>query len=111
MEYCWEETVEECLNILNNGGNIDGWNDTNLVLIPKTKNPREVGEFRPISLCNVNYKIVTKAIANRMKGCLHSVISKFQSAFIKGKLISDNIIMLLRPTSLTAVRWQPLKST
>lgn len=88
-----KKTTEECLNILNGRESIAGWNETNIVLIPKINNPREVGDFRPISLCNVNYKIVTKVIANRMKECLNNVILEAQSAFLQGKLISDNIII------------------
>lgn len=63
-----QNTVVECLEILNNKKIIEEWNKTNIVLIPKVSNPSEVGDFRPISLCNVNYKIVTKTIANRLKG-------------------------------------------
>lgn len=62
-------------------------------MLPKTKGAQSVEEFRPISLCNVSMKIITKVLANRLKVCLDEVISEFQSAFVKGRLISDNILV------------------
>lgn len=88
-----EKTITECLDILNKGKSIEAWNNTIFVLIPKVNNPKEVSDFRLISLCNVNYKIVTKTISNRLKGILKDIISPTQSAFIQGRLISDNILV------------------
>ena len=51
---------KECLEILNRGPSARGWNAMNIVLITKVKNPRQVGDYRPISLCNVLLNIVTK---------------------------------------------------
>lgn len=70
-----------------------GLNDTNIVLIPKKKYPVNIGYLRPISLCNVLTKVITKVMANRMKGFLQGVVSENQSAFIPGRLISDNILI------------------
>ncbi|XP_060961808.1 uncharacterized protein LOC133032015 [Cannabis sativa] len=72
---------------------VKGLNDTNLVLIPKKKNPVGMGDLRPISLCNVLYKVISKMLANRLKGLLDHVISPFQSTFIPGRVISDNVLV------------------
>lgn len=63
------------------------------MLIPKKKTPVSMRDLRPIAICNVTYKIITKVLANRMKPMPDKVISPNQSAFIPGHLISDNIMI------------------
>ena len=62
-------------------------------MIPKVNNPERVSDFRPISLYNVIYKIISKVITNFLKPLLDSIISKTQSAFIADRLITDNILI------------------
>ncbi|KAL0410987.1 UNVERIFIED_CONTAM: putative mitochondrial protein [Sesamum latifolium] len=68
-------------------------NHTHIVLIPKCSNPETVTQLRPISLCSVIVMIASKCIANRLKPLLDSIISHTQSAFIPGRLITDNVLL------------------
>jgi hypothetical protein len=91
-DVCGEEVTEAVLRVLQGQDSPDSINKTFIVLIPKVASPKELGQFRPISLCNVIYKIASKAVANRLKVVLPEIISEEQSAFVPRRLITDNII-------------------
>ncbi|KAL6125577.1 hypothetical protein ACLB2K_073633 [Fragaria x ananassa] len=87
-----DEVSNRCLQVLNEGASVKDLNHTLLALIPKIENPQGVADFRPISLCNVLYKLISKAMVNRMKLILPEVISCYQSAFVPGRCIHDNVV-------------------
>ncbi|XP_074327612.1 uncharacterized protein LOC141665526 [Apium graveolens] len=93
----WQIVGRDIVNLVRrffeDGQMPQGLNDINVVLIPKKKYPMNIGDLRPISLCNVLVKVITKVMANRLKGLLQGVVSENQSAFIPGRLISDNILV------------------
>ena len=88
-----EELEDEVLAAVNSATVPEGWNATTIVLIPKVEAPEKVSQFRPISLCNVVYKVISKLLANRLKKILPDIISYNQSAFVPGRLITDNILI------------------
>jgi hypothetical protein len=88
-----DDLIKEVLNAVNNISVPDGWNSTTIVMIPKIDNPDKVSQFRPISLCNVVYKIISKMLANRLKLYLPEIISDHQSVFVPGRMITDNILL------------------
>ena len=91
-DVCGEEVTHAVLKILNGVEEIGEVNQTLLVLIPKVLGASSLYQFRPISLCNVVLKIVSKVQANRLKEILPEIISEEQSAFVPGRLITDNIL-------------------
>lgn len=87
------DVTQVVLSCLNYGSFLKFINHTFITLIPKVQNPEWVSEFRPISLCNMIYKISSKVIANHLKPFLDSIISETQSAFTTNRLITDNILI------------------
>lgn len=67
------------------------FNKTNICLIPKVLKPVKLTEFRPISLCNVAYKVIAKIMANRLKRVLPTVISETQAAFVKCAKLKEHL--------------------
>lgn len=69
------------------------WSKIAMKMIPKTGNLDEIKNWRPVSLCNVDYKIVMKALSNRLKQVLATIISVEQSFCIPTRCIHDNILV------------------
>ena len=68
-------------------------NQTLISLIPKQKGPESLSHYRPISLCNTVYKIITKILVHRMKPLMLAPISPCQIAFVAGRHGSDHVII------------------
>jgi hypothetical protein len=92
-EMLGDDLIKEVLHAVNNISVPEGWNNTTIVFIPKVDNPEKVTQFRPISLCNVVYKVISKMLSNRLKMYLLDIIFYHQSAFMPGRLITDNILV------------------
>ena len=67
--------TDAVLDFLYIGHMVPNINYTHIVLIPKVKKPEKMADFRPIILCNVIYKIISKVLANRLKLILPQLIS------------------------------------
>lgn len=72
---------------------MDDINKTNIVLIPKVYSPLNLSQFRPISLCNVVYKVISNMVVNKFYKVLHLYIDETQCAFVLGYQIIDNILI------------------
>ncbi|KAL2242475.1 UNVERIFIED_CONTAM: hypothetical protein Sindi_0365500 [Sesamum indicum] len=94
---CWDIIAEDLM-----GAVLDFFSGTpppknfttaTIVLIPKTENPETWKDFRPISLCNVSGKILSKVMNNQVAVILPKCISPSQSGFVQGRMIADNILL------------------
>ena len=68
-------------------------NSTFITLIPKTSKSEDPQGFRPIALCNVIYKIISKTIANHLKLLLPTIINLEKTCYVEGRKILDSIIL------------------
>ena len=73
---------------------LDEVNNSFIVLIPKSQSPTSFNHYRPISLCNIVYKIITKLLVSRLRNILHKLISPTQAAFIPGRWIVENQVIV-----------------
>lgn len=93
----WDRIGDDVFNLVqyffHTGVLPESINDTHIALIPKKLVPMVPADYRPISLCNVIYKLIAKCLANRLKLHLPDYIHPAQQAFIEGRRISNNIIV------------------
>jgi hypothetical protein len=69
-------------------------NTAYITLIPKSEGANQAKDFRPISLIHSFTKLITKILANRLAVRLEGMVSTNQSAFIKGRFIQDNFMLV-----------------
>ena len=73
-------------------------NSAYITLLPKKEDALNIREYRPISLVHSFAKLITKLLANRLVGRLDQLITPNQSAFIKGRFILDNFMLVQHTT-------------
>ena len=97
FQRCWaqvgDSVVKEVTNIFSSGKMPRYLNKTLISLIPKCIGPETLNQYRPISLCNTVYKVVTRIIVNRIRPLLSNLISPYQAAFVPGRKGVDNVII------------------
>jgi len=89
-----DSVVKEIINFFESGKMLNELNSTLTVLIPRIQNPTSDSQYRPISLCNVVYKTMAKLLVTRLRQILPKLISLCQSAFIPGRWIAENKVIL-----------------
>ena len=77
-----------------------------IVLIPKVKNPKQISEYRPITLLNTDFKIYTRIIAARMKGQLDRWLHASQSGLSVNRCAVNNLHQLYELIHLTRTNKQ-----
>ncbi|KAG7541208.1 Reverse transcriptase zinc-binding domain [Arabidopsis thaliana x Arabidopsis arenosa] len=88
-----KDVVEAVQEFFRNGRLLKDLNCTIIALIPKVPQACHLSDFRPISCCNLIYKIISKIIANRMKPLLQICISSNHAAFLKGRSLGENVLL------------------
>ncbi|XP_057760081.1 uncharacterized protein LOC130980412 [Arachis stenosperma] len=80
--------------IFQNPQEVKDINETLITLIPKVEPVMNLKQMRPISLCNVSYKVITKILARRLKGIMGKLTQPTQCSFVPGRQSSDNIVIV-----------------
>eukprot|EP00253_Pinus_taeda_P024057 PITA_24057 len=97
FHHFWELIKWEVWQVVEESRNLrwmyPGLHATFIALIPKSEDSSTPDKFRPITLCNIIYKIVSKVVALRLKPLLPGIISPEQSGYVEGRQITDGIIL------------------
>ncbi|CAA7018343.1 unnamed protein product [Microthlaspi erraticum] len=97
-QHCWDvvgdSVVRFILEFFRTGVLPPNTNDVLIVLLEKVAKPKIITQFRPISLCNVLFKTITKVMVVRLKRVITKLIGPAQASFIPGRLNTDNIVMV-----------------
>jgi len=109
---CWTTIKQDVLAALaavhrGNFRNLNLLNTELLTLLPKKEDAVQVKDFRPISLIHSFAKLVTKLIANRLARKLSGMVATNQSAFVKGRCIHDNFILVQQTARYLHQQKQP----
>lgn len=83
--------VADVLEFFTKGQLLKSWNHTLIALVPKMPHASKVQDYRPISCCNVFYKVISKLLASRLAEVTDYILHPAQAAFVKGRNITDNI--------------------
>lgn len=98
FKHNWEivgpDITEAVMSFFTSGKLLKAWNSTAISLIAKVDVPSTTKDFRPISCCNVVHKCISEVLVRRIKPYLDRLIGGQQSAFIPGRNISDNILIM-----------------
>nr|GEU96335.1 hypothetical protein [Tanacetum cinerariifolium] len=89
-----KDVIEAFKEFFKNGRMLGEVNTTLISLIPKSKAPIKVSDYRPVACCNVIYKCISKVMSNKIKVVLNGLIDKDQSAFVTRRQISDNVLLI-----------------
>eukprot|EP00253_Pinus_taeda_P015314 PITA_15314 len=93
---CWHIVKQDILNVVEDSTGsktiLKALNTSIISLIPKQDSAQTADKYRPIDLCNVVYKIISKGVANRLKPLLPSLVAEEKSGYVEGRQILNNII-------------------
>ena len=100
IKACWNIVKQDILNVVEdsrmNRTILKTLNTSFIALIPKQEVAQMPDKFRPIALCNMVYKLISKVVTNRLKPLLPTLVSMEQSRYVERRKILNNIIQAQR---------------
>ncbi|XP_073120503.1 uncharacterized protein [Henckelia pumila] len=97
FQSCWDfvqhDVMDAVLDFFRGSLMPQGFTATTITLIPKVEGAQAWTDFRPISLCNVSNKIISKLLYSRLRSVVGRLVFQSQSGFVPGRMIADNILL------------------
>lgn len=96
--------INAAMQFLRNEKLLGQLNSAMISLIPKVPVPQFTSKLRPISCCNVLYKCISKVLCVRLKKALNHLVSDNQAAFVEGRLLVHNVLIMRHYNKKTSPR-------